>query len=365
MFDPLRHPRLLRVVAFFDRVRAFLHRRRRRGRQAEQNLAAFYEKAWQDAADHVGARALALGHGILEIRLGEARTRVFGNTTDMDGLVTHCAVRMKPVIFKLLAEHGLPIPRHLEFAPGVLGKAAAFLEEIGGDCVLKPASGTGGGLGVTTGIRTRWQLARAAAATAVHGNLLMEEQVAGDNYRLLYLDGQLLDAIVRRPPRVVGDGKSKVVRLVEAANADRVQRGAAAAHVLLTVDLDMCRTLARQGLSLSSVPHRGMVVTLKTAINENGAEDNETVANQLCPAVVADGARAARLAGVRLAGVDLITRDPTVPLRKSGGVILEVNSPPGYYWHYYKRGEPCPVAVHVLECLWREPQPARLVEALA
>ena len=71
----------------------------------------------------------------------------------------------------------------------------------GADCVVKPATGTGGGAGVATGIRTRWQLARAAAAAAVYSDeLLIERQVEGDNYRLLYLDGELLDAYVREAP---------------------------------------------------------------------------------------------------------------------------------------------------------------------
>ena len=39
-----------------------------------------------------------------------------------------------------------------------------------------------------------------------------------------------------------------------------------------------------------------------------------------------------------------------------GGVVLEVNSPPGYFWHYKKRDGPFPVAVHVLNALLSETQ---------
>ena len=85
-------------------------------------------------------------------------------------------------------------------------------------------------------------------------------------------------------------------------------------HGLLTVDLDMRRTLARQGLSLRSVPPRGAEVVLKTVINENRGADNRSAADVLCDPVITDGARAAEAVGVRLAGIDLITRDPRVPL---------------------------------------------------
>src|SRR5205823_1628012 len=114
----------------------------------------------------------------------------------------------------------------------------------------------------TTGVRRRSHLALAAAAAAVYGDdLLIEEQLKGDNYRLLYLDGVLLDAYVRQPPTVVGDGRSTVARLVRRANSDRLSRGSGLSQVLLTIDLDMRRTLAKQGLSLRSVPPAGAVVT--------------------------------------------------------------------------------------------------------
>jgi cyanophycin synthetase len=157
--------------------------------------------------------------------------------------------------------------------------------------------------------------------------------------------------VVRRPPTVTGDGTSSVHRLVQQANAERIQGGPAVSHGLLRIDMDMKRTLARQGMSLASVPGKGEVVTLKTAINENCGADNETVTHLLGSALIEEGARAAAVTGVRLAGVDVITRNPGVSLRESGGVILEVNSPPGYYWHYHKRDGVCPVATHVLQAL--------------
>jgi len=223
--------------------------------------------------------------------------------------------------------------------------------------VIKPAGGTGGGLGVTTGIRTRWQLARAAFAAAGHGgDVLIEEQVEGSDYRLLYLDGVLIDAVMRKPPTLIADGRSSLLQLIRGANAERASRGAEVAQNLLTFDMDMKNTLAKQGYTLASVPTAGTEVTLKTAINENSGDGNIGVRALVCDAVAEAGARAAALAGVRLAGVDVITRDPRVPLSESGGVILEVNSPPGYYWHYHKHDGVFPLAVYVLRSLLGVPQ---------
>jgi len=359
MFDLTRHPRLLKLLSFWDRGRAFLQKRDAGRRAADRQLGAFYARVWREAAAQLGADIEDLGDGVFEIRLGELRTRVQQNTTAMDDLATHCVVRTKPVIYKLLERSGLPTPGHLAFAVEDMSAAVEFLKTTDRACVIKPAAGTGGGMGVTTNIRTPWQLGRAAFAAARHGgDLLIEEQIEGDNYRLLYLDGKLIDAVVRRPPTVIGDGKSTILRLVQGANAARAQNGSS--HGLLSIDFDMKRTLARHGLSLNSVPGMGTTVIVKTAINENCGLDNVTAAEMLCPSIIRDGAEAAAIAGIRLAGVDVVTRDPGVPLRESGGVFLEVNSPPGYYWHYHKRDGAFPVAVHVLECLLGTPKTSDL-----
>ena len=78
---------------------------------------------------------------------------------------------------------------------------------------------------------------------------------------------------------------------------------------------------------------------------------NASAARLLCPSIVEDGARAVRALRVRLAGVDIITTNPAVPLAQSGGVMLEVNAPPNYYYHYQKRDGCFPVANHVLKRL--------------
>jgi cyanophycin synthetase len=124
-----------------------------------------------------------------------------------------------------------------------------------------------------------------------------------------------------------------------------------AAQSLLPVDSDLRETLRRQGYGLASVPSAGAVVQAKTVVNDNRSEDNEAAAAQLCPEVVALGAAAACAVGARLAGVDVVTVDPSVPLESSGGVVLEVNTTPGFYYHYHRRGGEAPVATMLLERL--------------
>jgi cyanophycin synthetase len=58
------------------------------------------------------------------------------------------------------------------------------------------------------------------------------------------------------------------------------------------------------------------------------------VLTEVSDSLVADASRAAELLGVRLAGVDVITRDCRQSLAAAGGVVLEVNATPGLHYHY-------------------------------
>jgi cyanophycin synthetase len=152
-------------------------------------------------------------------------------------------------------------------------------------------------------------------------------------YRFLLLDGELLDVVRRRPPTVVGDGRSSVDELIAAENSRRLEADGEEGLWLLRADLDLVLALERQGLRPSAVPDAGRRVAVKSVTNQNRAEDNETVREEISEELVAEARHAAELVGLRLAGVDLVTTDLTRPLVESGGVILEVNCTPGLHHH--------------------------------
>jgi cyanophycin synthetase len=341
------------------RLRQAVRRRSPAARRIAAQRGAFYDEVWRDAAEHCGASIVSRGEHAFEIHRGERMLNVCCNTTDLDSDDTLELAGNKPAVHRLLLSHGLPTPHFVEFGLGTLSRALEFLASTrvtGSACVVKPARDTGGGHGVTTGITSPFELAWAlAAALPLGGHFLIEQQVAGENYRLLYLDGKLVDAILRGSPQVVADGRSTVADLLDRLNADRVSRGLEGSQVLVTRDLDLRRTLARQGLQPGSVPPAGNRVILKTVINENSADDNESVRDRMSPSIIEAGMRAASLVGARLAGVDVVTTDISRSLSETGGVILEVNTTPGFHYHYHNRSGRCPVARHVLNAVLNAP----------
>lgn len=341
---------ILKILAAASRGRALLRRVGRDARSEKSLRADFYVDTWRRAAKEIDAAVATTEGELLCITRGGATAKVYRNYTDLDGPVTLRAAGNKPLVHEMLRGGGIPTPDFLPFSVANLAAAEGFLQAQG-ECVVKPAAGTGAGAGVTTGVKTRRQLRRAAVRAAGYcPELLIEKQVAGRNVRLLFLDGQLLDAVERRRPSVVGDGRSTVAQLVREANRHRREQGAHAAQVLLRYDLDMQHTLSAQRLSWRDVPADGQCVRLKTVINDNSAADNHSVVDVLCPELVEIGRRAAQAVGVRLAGVDMLTADLTVDLSTAAGVVMEINTTPGLYIHKNKQG--APVAVPILEaCL--------------
>jgi glutathione synthase/RimK-type ligase-like ATP-grasp enzyme len=344
--------KLLQLCAYALRAKWMLGRAGDQSGQAKSHRSQFYEAVWREAAGELGATFEVLGNGIFKITCGGVSTRVHNNYTTLDDPVTLRVALDKTLVHAVLRSHGMPTPNHAEFSLNNLNKAYNFLAQHR-LCVVKPSDGTGGGDGVTTGMETRFQLFKAAIrAAGFSPRLIIEEQIKGDTIRLLYLDGQLLDAVKRGPPTVLGDGKSRISQLVQSLNQQRLDAGYDLAQVTLNYDMDMKRTLARQDLSCQSVPADGQRVVLKGVINDNMADENVSVVDQVSEIIIAAGRRAAELIGARLAGIDIITPDIHLGLEEAGGKILEVNTTPGFYYHYFKQGGACHVAVPILKtCL--------------
>ncbi len=320
-----------------------------------EHRSGFYRAIWREAADQVGAAVVNLDGSIMEIRRGAFRLRVSENITSLDDPVTLAAAGNKPLAYRLLAGRGLPVPVQVTCRCGDLPAARQAMAAFGGVCVVKPALGGGAGRGVTTGVSGVIRLLGALGSAGVWSPLaVLEQPIEGHVYRLLYLDGELLDTVRRGPPLLHGDGRSSIRRLIAAENSDRIAHGVEAAQSLISVDRDVRHTLMLQGYRLDSVPAAGAVVRAKSVVNDNRREENEAVGH-LCDAVVQAGAKAAAALGVRLAGVDMIAKDLSAPLAESGGVVLEVNTTPGYYYHYLRRGEGAPVAAMILKRLMGAP----------
>lgn len=321
--------------------------------------AGYYRKLWQEAARNVGADCAEWKFGYMRISRDGMTTVVKLSSVMIDDHLTLDIMGNKALTYALLAEKGCSVPAYRLFSMRDFGAAKAFFETHGGPVVVKPARGTGGGRGVTTGITDLAALRKAARLAARSGrDLIVEKQIAGSSYRLLYLDGVFIDAVRRDAPILVGDGRHTIRELIRIENRRRLSGSPVTALSPLKLDRDCTNRLRALNLRPSSRLAAGQTVEIKQAVNENCALRNHAVAAQVHPDTVALGSVIARDLGVRFAGLDVLCQDIAAPLTAENGCVNEINTTPGIHHHYLisDPAEAVPVAERVLSHLFRTRQ---------
>jgi cyanophycin synthetase len=315
---------------------------------------ALVRSMWTIAAAAVGAEIQEISARMFQVRRDGSTVHILGVKTPFADPVSDALASDKALAYELLSETGVPVPDRITVSEPDDARAHAFLRASRDGCVVKPVHGGGGGRGVTASVASSSQLARAIRLARTYSpDVLIEREAAGDHYRFLLLDGQVIDVLKRLRPRVFGDGMSTIEALMLKEYERRIASETTAGLKPFSVDLDCLFTLERQGLRLTSVPAAGQAVVVKGTSNISGPRDCTTFREPVAPAVIDDVRSAARVLGVRLAGVDVLSRDISQTLSATGGVVLEVNSVPGLF-HHYNVAEPeaaSPVAETILDRL--------------
>ena len=252
----------------------------------------------------------------------------------------------------LLEQAEIPIPK------GDIIRSQAGLREaldrIGYPVVVKPISGNHG-RGITTNIRN-WDDAVEGleAAKEVSRSVIVERYITGEDHRLLVIDYKLVAAAKRTAAHVIGDGKSTVQELVDAVNADP-RRGYGHEKVLTQIDINdlTLGILKEKGLTVDSVVPAGEMLKLKDTANLSTGGTAEDVTDHVHPFNVFMAERIARIIGLDLCGIDIMTTDIGQPLHETDGAVLEVNAGPGFRMHLAPTaGLARNVAAHVVDMLY-------------
>ena len=278
---------------------------------------------------------MSRGPDILRFGTGRWQQRCDLTTTTQTSMVHAHMTSNKPVSNPILRRMGVPVPRQVLATSADAAVAAA--KTIGYPVVVKPWSGSGG-YGVSANLVSESQVRQAygRAARLRGAKVAVEEFLPGDDYRLLFIGGEYVAACRRNPPHVVGDGRSSVTELVHATNLNR-DRSDGFWNTLheYQIDKETIRVLEASGLRPDSVPVAGEKVTLSSAANGGTTTDTTAIMH---PDNVAAAARAARVAGIDVCGVDFLLPDPAQSYQETGGGICEVNYQPSPMVHIIADG---------------------------
>jgi cyanophycin synthetase len=305
----------------------------------------------------LSARAMIqLGYGIHQKRL----QATLSNFSGILGVELACD---KEGTKTILYDAGIPVPRGTVIQ--YLDELEAAIEDVGGyPIVIKPLDGNHG-RGITIDVKS-WEQAEEAYDFASEASrtrtVIVERFYQGSDHRVLVVNGKVIAVAERIPARVIGDGESTIQELIQETNRDP-RRGDGHDNVLtrITVDKMAKDVLERQGFDLETILDPGEVAYLRATANLSTGGIAIDRTDDIHPENIWIAERTAKVIGLDIAGIDIVTPDITRPLREVDGVIVEVNAAPGFRMHVCpSEGLPRNVAAPVLEMLFPEDAPTRI-----
>ncbi|MBF2099384.1 MAG: cyanophycin synthetase [Gloeomargaritaceae cyanobacterium C42_A2020_066] len=273
--------------------------------------------------------------GVIQLGYGVHQRRILAAQTDHTSILGVELAGDKEGTKRLLRSAAIPVPkgeviRHFD-------DLEEAIERVGGfPVVIKPLDGNHG-RGITLNIT---QVAAAedaydrAKAESKTGSVIIERYHEGDDFRVLVVAGRVVAVAQRMPAHVVGDGEHTIAQLVDRVNQDP-RRGDGHDNILTRIVVDRAseQVLAHQGYTLDSVLLQGEIAYLKTTANLSTGGTAVDRTDDIHPENIWIAQRAARVIGLDIAGIDIITPDIGRPLREMDGVIVEVNAAPGLRMH--------------------------------
>ncbi|NYE58999.1 cyanophycin synthetase [Duganella sp. 1224] len=291
---------------------------------------------------------------LVQLGHGAAQRRIWTAETEHTSAIAEGIASDKDLTKTLVSSCGVPVPEGELVTSAAQAWEAA--QDIGLPVVVKPYDGNHG-RGVSLNLSNEADVAAAYALAAIEGDsssVIVERFIVGDEHRLLVVGRRVVAAAAGESLWVTGDGNATVLELCNSQINTDPRRGETEEFPLGLVKPhesgEIVLELKRQGMTHQSVPADGQKVLIQP--NGNVAID---VTDKVHPQVAAMAALAARVVGLDIAGIDLVTSDITRPLEETGGAIIEVNASPGLLAHLKPaEGEPRNVGEAIVEHLFGE-----------
>lgn len=306
---------------------------------------------------------LLSARAMVQLGYGVHQKRIQATLSSFSGILAVELACDKEGTKTILKDGGIPVPRGTVIQ--YLDELSAAIEEVGGfPIVIKPLDGNHG-RGISIDVKNQQEAEEAydlASAASKTRSVIVERYYKGSDHRILVINGKVAAVAERIPAHVVGDGRSTIEELIEITNQDP-NRGDGHANVLtkITIDKTALNVLGKQGYELTSILAHGEIAYLRATANLSTGGIAVDRTDEIHPENVWIAQRVAKLIGLDIAGIDVVTEDIRKPLREVDGVIVEVNAAPGFRMHVApSRGLPRNIAAPVIDMLFPPGTPSRV-----
>ena len=167
-----------------------------------------------------------------------------------------------------------------------------------------------------------------------YNSIIIQEQVEGNETRVLVVKGKIILAINRIPPFIIGDWKHSIEELIQIENNTNPLRWNWYEKPLsyIKVDSETTKVLSTYWYKLDSIPRKWEKVFVRLNSNLWTWWTIKDVTNILHPEIKKLCLEITDRLWFGLCWLDLIIKDYTKPVKKNA-IILELNATPSIGWH--------------------------------
>jgi D-alanine-D-alanine ligase-like ATP-grasp enzyme len=271
-----------------------------------------------------------------------------GTISDANSLIAYWISNDKWMTRQFLQRNGISCAKGISLDSGYKSNIP---DSVQLPAVVKPAN-TDHGIAVSTNIQNRQELLSAIEnAFKFAKKVIVEEFVPGQEFRFLVIDYVVRAIAFREPANVTGDGTSTIQQLIDKKNEGR---GNDYRHPLLkiVVDEEVKRHLNALSLTTDSILKTGEKVYLRKNSNLSTGGDSIDVTDEMPDFYKKVAVKAARAAGLKIAGIDIIVKDPKAAPSPENYIVVELNAPAMLSMHDFPYiGKNRHVEKYVLDCI--------------
>ncbi|MCD4665818.1 MAG: hypothetical protein K8R68_11160, partial [Bacteroidales bacterium] len=165
-------------------------------------------------------------------------------------------------------------------------------------------------------------------------NIIAQQFVQGDAFRLLIIDYKFAAACKLEPSYIIGDGKNTISQLIEGLNNNQEREyGDKGKLSKIDIDDETKSILKKNGYKINSILPESEKLILKYSGNPKKGGISTDVTDKVHPFNIFIAERAAKIIGLNIAGIDIIAPDIDKPITENNGAIIKVNAAPDFRMH--------------------------------
>jgi len=294
---------------------------------------------------------------LIQLGYGKNRKWIQATTSSLTSDIAVDIAQDKEMTKALLKRHGVRVPDggSVESADEAVLLFRELQEDGARAVVVKPLDGNHG-RGVSLSLQDEAAVRRAfEEAYRISSQVIVEEQLFGNDYRIVLVGGKVVAASRRVPAHIVGDGVHRVRELIEIENRNPL-RGESHDRPLTRLSGE-----TKPESFLNRIPFQGEFVAVCDTANLSTGGTAIDITDELHSSIRKICERSARVIGLDICGIDLIAEDASMPLDDQNGGVIEVNAGPGIRMHHHpSEGRPRDVGGAIVDFLYPHPDLARI-----